>query len=146
MCCYLYLYRICSIIMSSSISEIQIQLKVCEKYCNSNKVLQTSCTKENLNRKFWKCKGCGAFEWHDDRKSRESNDFGMMEDWNLIHINKTNLKIIIYINKITKKIHYNLIKLIHILCKLPLFKLPSTNQHNLTTKPTDDRNFEHKLQ
>ena len=77
------LNRICSIIMSSSTSEIQTQLKACDKCCNSNKVLRTSRTKENLNRKFWKCKGCGAFEWDDDWKSSECNDFREMEDRNI---------------------------------------------------------------
>ena len=64
----------------SSTSENRTQVKACEKCSNSNKVLRISRTRENLNRKFWKCKGCGAFEWDDDRKSSECNDFGGMED------------------------------------------------------------------
>ena len=55
-------------------------MKACEKCSNSNKVLRISRTRENPNRKFWKCKGCGAFEWDDDRKSSEYNDFEGMED------------------------------------------------------------------
>ena len=46
-------------------------------------VLWTSRTWENMNRKFWKCKGCGTFEWDDDQKSSESNDFGGMKDRNM---------------------------------------------------------------
>ncbi|KAK9190274.1 hypothetical protein WN943_018877 [Citrus x changshan-huyou] len=73
--------RNCSIIMScSSTSENRTRVKACEKCSNSNKVLRISHTRENPNRKFWKCKGCGAFEWDDDRKSSECNDFGGMED------------------------------------------------------------------
>ena len=52
--------------MSSSMSEVpNPHIKTCEK-CYNDKILQTSRTRENLNRKLWKCKGCGAFEWDDD--------------------------------------------------------------------------------
>ena len=57
-------------------------IKTCEKCCN-DKILRTSCTRENLNRKFWKCKGSGAFEWDDDRKNIESNEFRGVEDRNM---------------------------------------------------------------
>ena len=60
-----------SITMSSSMSEVpNPHIKTCEKCCN-DKILRTSCTRENLNCKFWKCKRCGVFEWDDDRKNNE---------------------------------------------------------------------------
>ncbi|ESR57462.1 hypothetical protein CICLE_v10022826mg [Citrus x clementina] len=76
--------------MSSSTSEIQTEVKACDKCCNNNKVLRTSRTKENPNRRFWKCKGCGAFEWDDDWKSSECNDFRGMED-RIINKNKIDM-------------------------------------------------------
>ncbi|KDO57159.1 hypothetical protein CISIN_1g039987mg [Citrus sinensis] len=69
--------------MSFSTSDNRTQLKACEKCFNSSKVLRTSHTRENPNRKFWKCKGCGAFKWDDDRKSSECNDFRGMVDRNM---------------------------------------------------------------
>lgn len=57
-------------------------MRTCEKCCN-DKILRTSHTRENLNRKFQKCKGCRAFEWGDNQKSSESNEFRGKEDQNM---------------------------------------------------------------
>lgn len=57
-------------------------MRTCEKCCNV-KILRTSHTRENLNRKFQKCKGCRAFEWGDNQKSSESNEFRGKEDQNM---------------------------------------------------------------
>ena len=53
--------------MSSSTSEIQTQLKACDKCCNNNKVLRTSRTKENPNSRFWKSSECTDFRGMEDR-------------------------------------------------------------------------------
>ena len=60
-------------------------IKTCEKCCN-DKILRTSRTRENPNRKFWKCKGCGAFELDDDRKNSEYTVCRGVEDRNMNEI------------------------------------------------------------
>ncbi|ESR60042.1 hypothetical protein CICLE_v10018103mg, partial [Citrus x clementina] len=75
-----------SITMSSSMSEVpNPHIKTCEKCCN-DKILRTSRTRENPNRKFWKCKGCRAFEWDDDRKNSEYTVCRGVEDRNISEI------------------------------------------------------------